>query len=173
MQFFPHNISSTNVAQATSASLARTVSFLNNFASVRVDTASVALNFVGTPGTAGTNFTKIGETGLKGIQGERGPRGDNAYILAVGWSDPAPSACIEVIDDIGAYNPTTTFCNFENAATFYSTTNSITGGSVVYYDSSCSSLVMSRTNLAVGNKSFSTDGSGVVTLGADCAGGSF
>ncbi len=170
MQFFPHNVSSTSVAQATSASLAQTVSYLNNFATTLVNTASVALNFTGSAGVSGSNFTKTGATGLQGLQGARGPRGDSAYILAVGWSSTTPTTC-NAIPDVGTYNSGTTICSFENSVTFYSTSSIIADGTIVYYDSACSSLVTNISNLAISVKSFSTNGSGVVTIGADCGGG--
>lgn len=170
MQFFPHNISATSVAQATSASLAATVSYLNNFASVRVDTASVALNFTGSVGATGSNYIKVGATGLTGLQGARGARGDSAYILAVGWSSTTPTTC-NAISDVGTYNSGTTICSFENSVTLYSTSSIITEGTIVYYDSACSSLVTNISDLAISVKSFSTNGSGVVALGPDCGGG--
>lgn len=88
MQFYPHNIPLTTIGSAVSASLATSGSYIANFAAVpvtTVDTASLALNIVGTNGANGTGAVVPGPKGATGTRGVTGPRGNNVYLLSRSW----------------------------------------------------------------------------------------
>lgn len=167
MLIFPHNTSTTITSLATSASLSLSASLLNNFAAKAINSASVALNFVGTTGTNGTDYTKVGDTGTTGIQGDRGYRGDSVYLLAVGWSKTTPTLCytITTVRDYCA-PPSLTF--YSNKSTIKSTSG-VDTGTQLYYDSSCTALVtdISSGQLAhnVTGREITIDGGGVITIG--------
>lgn len=150
MQFFPHRESAVSVKQATSASIAMSASLISNFATIPVATASVATNITGSSGAAGDNYTKIGEVGLTGTQGERGVRGDSLYILAVGWSKTTPTTCNSV--QVGTYtintvpDPDEYICDFNTTTTYYiAGGEDIEVGTILYYNSSCTSPVFNLT----------------------------
>ena len=166
MQFFPHRTSPTSIGQATSASRSTTAELINNFATIPVATASLALNISGSAGIAGTNYAKIGATGPTGVQGARGNRGNSIYLLSVDWDQAAPTLCYE-ITDVGTstlYEGGPDYvCDYNNSVSYYSPTETMADGITLYYDPSCASLAINVADLSHGNVgAFSTNISGVV-----------
>ena len=104
MQFYPHNIPSTFVGQAVSASRADTGSLINNFSAIPITTiatASIALNISGSRGADGTSQSVIGPKGDTGTRGVTGPRGNSVFILSGSWHTGSPcgagsATCYEV-----------------------------------------------------------------------------
>jgi len=144
MEFFPKNAQVGSIGFATSASLAKTGSLIQNFAALSV-TATVALNQVGASGTNGTSAAgPAGPKGARGATGVTGFRGDSVYLISSSWHDatkvgascgtPAPTNCWEVklyaaYEAFGQYT-----CDFTtnafNPTTYYTTT----GASQAYVD---------------------------------------
>jgi hypothetical protein len=147
MQFYPNNISANELGFAVSSSIAKTGSFIANFAAISVttvNTASLALNITGSAGAAGTNASLTGPKGPQGARGVTGPRGDSVYLISSSWHDatrmgascstPAPTNCWTVnlyaaYEVFGNYS-----CDFStnafNPTTYYTTT----GASQAYVD---------------------------------------
>jgi hypothetical protein len=151
MQFYPHNISTTLVGNAVSASLSLSGSFINNFAAItvnRVNTASLALN----------------------ITGSRGADGDNILLLSSAWSG---SACAAPPVNCYAFDFGNTYsfggvrsCDFGNIVTYYSTDSTLSAGSSpMYYNNICTNLASNANPLgAYGPTStaYSTNASGIL-----------
>lgn len=87
MQFYPHNIPTTTIGTAVSASFSKSGSYIANFATALIDTASLGLNITGSTGTAGTSATVVGPKGATGVRGLTGPRGNSVYLLSSSWHD--------------------------------------------------------------------------------------
>lgn len=176
MRFYPHNVSSNIVGQATSASLAQLTTYLNNFTniSIAVNTASLALNISGSAGTAGTSYTTIGAEGPQGDIGLTGPRGNSIYLLSGSWntgSCGAPSACYATAFGTadGSNN-----CNFGLTSTLYSAVEfPSVGSTVMYYDSVCTIQATNVSNLAYNGLVVYTDMSAVLQQSSTCSGGEF
>jgi hypothetical protein len=164
MQFFPHNIPTSKVYGAISASSALSSSLINNFAAVpvvasqRVSTASVALNITGARGTDGTSVAIYGPTGSVGDRGVTGFRGNSIYLLSASWHDfastpcaPIPPACYSLefytVYEIGGglyscdfsetppYNPTTLYTTTDPNVTPFDS------GFPMFQDSLCTTQV--------------------------------
>lgn len=176
MDFFPHRIPPTIVGSAVSASAATSASFINNFAATAIDTAQLALNFVGSPGTAGTSFTKTGRSGATGEQGDRGYRGKNVYLLASGWGTGSKSVSYQT-DGLATttYNGSQYICDYGQSPNFYYTNGDtvlgIQAGYILYYDSACTIPVPNALLTDPLSGVYSTNGSGVLTyVAAGCIG---
>jgi hypothetical protein len=168
MQFYPHNIPLTTIGSAVSSSLAKSGSYIANFAAVpvtTVNTASLALNIVGTAGVNGTGVVVPGPKGATGIRGVTGPRGNNVYLLSSSWHDeskvgatcpPAPSTCWQV----DLYSAYIVFgqgtCDYStnppyNPVTYYTTSGSsqlevdqnFGAGFPLYANSTCTDTLLS------------------------------
>lgn len=173
MQFFPHRTTLGVIGQATTASRSAYAELINNFSTIPVDTASIALNITGSTGLAGSNFTAIGPQGPQGTQGPRGPRGDHVYLLSVAWDQAPPEEeeiCYELTPvGTSTFNDPDYSCDFGTTVSYYSTSSILTDGTVLYYDSGCSSLAINMSGLAwSGYGAFGTNGSGVVENNGVC-----
>lgn len=174
MRFYPHNISSNIVGQATSASLAQLTTYLNNFTdiSVAVNTASLALNISGSAGTAGTDYTKTGDTGPVGDRGVTGPRGKSIYLLSGSWNTGSctPVSCYEYSFGDSYVVGGTRYCDFGTPTSYYSTDSVLSAGSSpMYYNSICTSLAINVSNLgAYVSTAYSTNGSGILQTVDTC-----
>ena len=175
MQFYPHNVPPTTIGLAISASTATSASFINNFAGIAINTASLALNITGSAGTPGTSVAVIGPTGSQGVRGVTGFRGNSIFLLSSSWSG---SACGSVGDPclgpitLYAIGPGFDECRTDQGSGTYYTTSSLgvlnstnvgdADGAILYTNSGCGSVAVSN---AVHNGSviFYTDGSGVIT----------
>lgn len=144
MEFFPKNAQVGSIGFATSASLAKTGSFIQNFAALSV-TATIALNQTGSAGVNGTSAAgPAGPKGARGATGVTGPRGDSVYLISSSWHDaskvgascstPAPTNCWEVPLYAAYYLFGSYSCDFStnafNPTTYYTTT----GASQAYVD---------------------------------------
>ncbi len=182
MQFYPHNISISEVGTAVSASLTATGSLINNFAALTIkviNTASLALNITGSRGADGTNVAVSGPKGATGDQGLQGYRGNNIYLLSSGWND---SVCGG--PPVTCYGPFTLYkigpgidaCNTDQGSqTLYSDADStiinsnIVGdadGYILYTNNTCTTTYANSTPSPVHNTQgaiFYTDGSGVIS----------
>jgi hypothetical protein len=147
MQFYPNNISANELGFAVSSSIAKTGSFIANFAAISVtivNTASLTLNITGSAGVSGTGTSLTGPKGPQGARGVTGPRGDSVYLISSSWHDatkvgascstPVPTNCWEVklyaaYEAFGQYT-----CDFGvnafNPTTYYTTT----GATQAYVD---------------------------------------
>jgi hypothetical protein len=173
MQFYPHNISTTLVGNAVSASLSLSGSFINNFAAItvnRVNTASLALNITGSRGADGTGAAVPGPKGATGTRGVTGFRGDNILLLSSAWSG---SACAAPPVNCYAFDFGNTYslggvrsCDFGNIVTYYSTDSTLSAGSSpMYYNDICTNLASNANPLgAYGPTStaYSTNASGIL-----------
>lgn len=175
MDFFPHNIQlgRSTIGTATSASLATTASFFDNFATIRVDSASLALNISGSTGAAGTNYTKTGNTGPTGDTGVTGFRGNSVFLLSGSWSTGScvGASCYTI--EVQRYRASTG-CNSGIINFYYSTDNiGVFGnGSPVYYDDVCTLPATNVSNLGqYGNNVYQTDGFGTASVYLTCGGG--
>lgn len=171
MQFYPHNISTTLVGNATSASFAISASFINNSlpsAPNTVSTASLALNISGSRGTDGTSVSVLGPQGAIGDRGVTGFRGDSIFLLSSAWSG---SACASPPVNCYAFSfgdsyavGGVRYCDFTNPTTYYSTDVILSAGSSpMYYNSICTNLASNANPLgAYGSTAYSTNGSGIL-----------
>ena len=178
MQFYPHNVSSTTIGSAVSASTATSASFINNFAGIAINTASIALNITGSAGASGTSVAVIGPTGSQGVRGVTGFRGNSIFLLSSSWSG---SACGSVGDPCNgpitlyAIGPGFDECRTDQGSGTYYTTSSLTllqssnvgdaNGVILYTNSSCTSVAANNAinNGLYGPVIFYTDGAGVIT----------
>lgn len=178
MQFYPHNVSSTTIGSAVSASTATSASFINNFAGIAINTASIALNITGSAGASGTSVAVIGPTGSQGVRGVTGFRGNSIFLLSSSWSG---SACGSVGDPclgpitLYAIGPGFDECRTDQGSGTYYTTSSLTllqsntvgdaNGVILYTNSSCTSVAANNAinNGPFGPVIFYTDGAGVIT----------
>ena len=180
MQFYPHNISTTLIGNAVSASLSLSGSFINNFSAIpvnTVNTASLALNITGSRGTDGTGAVVQGPQGATGTRGVTGFRGDSIFLLSSAWSGSAcaapPANCYPHI-----FYPTYTlggvrFCDFGNLVTYYSTDSALSAGSSpMYYNSICTNLASNANPLgayAPTSTAYSTNASGILQTIEACS----
>ena len=173
MQFFPHQIPLTVVANATSASRGSTTNYLQNFAELSipsVSNASIALNFVGTNGSAGANYEQVGGAGPKGLAGLQGPRGKSVYLLSASWSSTTPEICY-TINTLGVIADISTNTCAPKTFTYYSNKQLLTeASSKLYYDNQCITPRPVSTNTIYyqrptdnGYYNLTVDGSGNVT----------
>lgn len=176
MQFYPHNVSSTTIGSAISASTATSASFINNFAGIAIYTASIALNITGSAGASGTSVALIGPTGSQGARGVTGFRGNSIFLLSSSWSGSACGNADPCNGPITLYNtgPSLDECRNDQGSADYYTTSSLNrlssptvgdaNGVILYTNGVCSSVAASISP-AVSNLSvvFYTDGAGVIT----------
>lgn len=147
MQFYPHNISLDLIGASVSSSIARTGSFIANFAAIavnRVDTASVALNITGAAGTNGTGFAVFGPTGSKGATGVTGPRGLSVFLLSGSWNTgvcTGGTSCYGYSFATTTVSPPGWTCDNNSLTTIYSTSNVMGEGVPIFYDSGCISMI--------------------------------
>lgn len=173
MQFYPHN-APLAVDQATSASLAKQATFLNNFInrSITIATASVGLNITGSVGTSGSNYVKVGATGPTGPQGLKGYRGKNVYLLSASWNQGTCTQCYEYIFGSSSVElPNYYRCFFGLETKYYSTDSTLVSGvSPMYYDVGCTSLATNITAAHSQNGDFvvQTNGSGIYSQFVGC-----
>lgn len=171
MEFFPHNIQlgKSTIGSADTASLTVSASFIANFAAIRVDSASLALNISGSTGTDGVNYIKTGIEGDRGDDGERGYRGTSIFLLSSSWST---GSCIGVTCyayQLQRYRGT---CNSGVLNTYYSTDTTFTNGSPVYYNFTCTDPAISVNSIGqYGNSIYQTTGLGTASVYATCGGG--
>lgn len=175
MEFFPHNIQlgKSTIGSAVSASLTVTASFLDNFATIRVDSASLALNISGSPGTNGTNYIKTGDVGPTGIDGVRGFRGNSVFLLSSSWSTGSCVGFQCYTIEVQRYRESSG-CNSGIINFYYSTDNiNVFGnGSPVYYNETCTLPATNVSNLGqYGNSVYQTDGFGTASVLTTCGGG--
>lgn len=143
MQFFPHNVPTSKVYGAVSASVALSSSLINNFAQTpivvaqRVNTVSLALNISGARGTDGTSVAVYGPTGPDGDRGVTGFRGNGVYLLSSSWHNfdsqpctpPTPPPSCWSVPFYTAYESNGNYiCDFSNnppynPTTYYTTQN--------------------------------------------------
>lgn len=173
MRFYPHNISSNIVGQATTASLAQLTTYLNNFIdiSVTVNTASLALNISGSTGAAGSDYTTVGATGPTGDRGVTGPRGNSIYLLSGSWNTGSctPTACYPFSFGDTYSVAGTRYCDFATPTTYYSTDATLSAGSsTIYYNSTCTILANNITVGAIDATAYSTNGSGILQVLDTC-----
>ena len=176
MQFYPHNVPPTTIGLAISASTATSASFINNFAGISINTASLALNITGSAGTPGTSVAVIGPTGSQGVRGVTGFRGNSIFLLSSSWSG---SACGSVGDPclgpitLYAIGPGFDECRTDQGSGIYYTTSSLdllnsnqvgdADGVILYTNSACSSVAVSNAIHNTEGVVFYTDGTGVIT----------
>lgn len=181
MQFYPHNISTSLVGSAVSASQAQSTLFLNNFSAMSiniVNTASVALNITGSRGADGTSITVPGPKGPAGARGVTGFRGNSVFLLSGSWHSGAacstpPANCFE-----HRFYPTyviggNRFCDFSDYYdTYYSTDLNLQNGvSKIYFNEICTTLASNAIPLgAYGPTStaYNTDGAGTLEAIEPC-----
>jgi hypothetical protein len=200
MKFYPHNIDITFIPNAVSASSATTASLIANFNALpvnKVNTASVALNFVGASGTNGTSILVTGPKGPTGDRGPQGLRGDSVFLLSGSWnvgSCVTPSICYEIqlyepIGNLGQY-----YCGggSGNTVVVYTTdaAGPVSNTSTIYADSGCTTLlpnsvlgVVKPNNATLGwyagpnyvspsaTAVWTTNGSAIVSYTQDCIAG--
>jgi hypothetical protein len=178
MQFYPHNVSSTTIGSAVSASTATSASFINNFAGIAINTASIALNITGSAGASGTSVAVIGPTGSQGVRGVTGFRGNSIFLLSSSWSGSACGATGDPCNGpitLYAIGPGFDECRTDQGSGTYYTTSSLTllqsntvgdaDGVILYTNSSCTSVAANNAinNGLYGPVIFYTDGAGVIT----------
>lgn len=142
MQFYPHQVPLTSVGSATSSSIAMSSSFIANFASIPVYTASLALNISGAAGTNGTNINFAGPKGATGPRGVTGFRGDSVFLLSGSWQNPSVTCnpavtCYEYSFAYAPGNTSPTDCNFGIITKYYSTSDTLSGGETMYSNPTC------------------------------------
>lgn len=146
MQFYPHRVPLTSVGSAVSSSITATSSFIANFASIPVTTASLALNISGSTGTNGTNTNFPGPKGERGPRGVTGFRGDSVFLLSGSWHSGAscgtPAPCYAYsFAAVNQQQELQTFCDYGTLATYYSTVASLLtpteGGQQMYSNDTC------------------------------------
>lgn len=180
MQFYPHNISTTIIGNAVSASLSLSGSLINNFAAIAINmvsTASVALNITGSRGANGTGAVVPGPQGATGTRGVTGFRGDNILLLSSAWSGSAcPTPPVDCYSH--TFYPTyriggERFCDFgDSGIPYYSTDfNLSAGSSPIYYNNICTNLATNANPLGAYGPTataYSTDGSGILQTIESC-----
>lgn len=180
MQFYPNNVSVTEVGFAVSASKARSGSLINNFAAVPI-TASFALNIVGSAGAAGTNAGPIsGPKGAQGSRGVTGPRGNSVYLLSSSWHDEskggascaaAPANCYPY-DFWPSYRVGgVRYCDYSDFySTYYSTDITLGAGSPMFYNDVCTNPALSQKLGAYQPEStaYNTDANGDLVIAGTC-----
>ena len=181
MQFYPNNVSVTEVGFAVSASKARSGSLINNFAAVPI-TASFALNIVGSAGAAGTNAGPIsGPKGAQGSRGVTGPRGNSVYLLSSSWHDEskggascssAPASCYEYTFYSAYVVGGTRYCDFGSTnITVYSTDSTLSAtSSPMFYNNVCTNPALNQKlgAYAPDSTAYSTNGSGILQTVGVC-----
>lgn len=176
MQFYPHNIPSTLIGSAVSASSTITGSFINNFSALPVNTASVALNITGSRGTDGTSVVVLGPKGTTGPRGVTGFRGNNILLLSGSWHSGACAAVPEACNPFIFY-PAFTFggelqCDFSDFnQTYYSTDLNFTvDSSIMYYNDICTNIVSNANPLGAfdDGEVYATDAAGVISVLGSC-----
>lgn len=178
MQFYPHNIPSTLIGSAVSASSTITGSFINNFSALPVNTASVALNITGSRGTDGTSVVVLGPKGTTGPRGVTGFRGNNILLLSGSWHSGGSCAAVPVDCFPFIFYPAFTLggelqCDFSDFnQTYYSTDLNFTvDSSIMYYNDICTNIVSDANPLGAYGptaKAYATDGSGVISELGNC-----
>lgn len=145
MQFYPHRVPLTTVSSAVSASIAATSSFIANFASIPVATASLALNISGSAGTNGTDINFPGPKGQTGPRGVTGFRGNSVFLLSGSWQNTpcgAPVVCYEYSFAYAPGDTSPTSCNFGSLTTYYSTDSTLVDdSSPMYSNNTCTSAL--------------------------------
>jgi hypothetical protein len=193
MRFFPHNVPTGQVYSAVSASLALSSSLINNFTatpvSMRVNTASLALNISGARGADGTSVAVYGPTGPTGPQGVNGFRGNSVYLLSGSWHSGSPCTtppanCYTVllygVINAGGGNYACDFSNNPptNPTTYYTTdvTADPTTGIPMFVDQYCAQPVAANSILGAWNATnqvIQADAGSLSGVLATCFGGGF
>jgi hypothetical protein len=174
MKFFPHNLGNTLAYQATSASIAGTAQYLNNFAGIPVSTANIALNIKGATGASGNSYGPYtGATGPRGATGATGAKGLGIYVLANsrGTCGSGGATC-HTLTSIGYTSDIFAPFYCVGGSNTYSTNNTtgvITNGNILYADTGCATVFNNSGNLTDGTTVFSTDSSGVITIQGTCS----
>lgn len=180
MQFYPHNISLTTVAQAVSASRALSGSFINNFAAIPVTTvatASVALNITGSRGADGTGIVVVGPTGSRGPSGVRGFSGKSIFLLSSSWHNfgtqpcaTPPAQCDPITFGSVSRNGAEYICDFGSTITYYVTASfTASAANVLYYDNICTTKATSLTPAgAYDSIVYNTDANGSTAVSTTC-----
>jgi hypothetical protein len=179
MQFYPHNISLTNVAQAVSASMALSGSFINNFAAIPVTTvatASVALNITGSRGVDGTGIIVVGPSGSQGPNGARGFSGKSIFLLSSSWHNfgtqpcaTPPVQCDPINFGSVSVNGTDYICDFGSLITYYVSTPFTGAGNVLYTNDICTRKAVNFTPAgAYDQVVYNTDANGSTIFSATC-----
>ena len=176
MQFYPHKVSSTLVGSAVSSSVAATGSFVANFASIPVATASVALNIVGAAGTPGTSVSITGPKGATGVRGVTGFRGTSVFLLSSSWSGSSCAGssvpCYGYLFGTSYFNGNQWVCDFGSTFTIYSTDpgpDLTFEVSPLYNDSICTDAIENNANVGAFNSYvWSTDANGTGSFAANC-----
>ena len=176
MRFYPHNIPSTVVGSAVSASTAVSASFINNFAGIAINTASLALNITGSTGTNGTSVAVTGPQGPTGNRGVTGPRGNSIYLLSASWSGSACGGSGDPCNGpitLYAIGPGFDECRTDQGTGIYYTTSSLSilnsnmvgdaDGTILYTNSGCTSVAVSNAVHNTQGVIFYTDGAGVIS----------
>lgn len=175
MQYFPLNTPLTSVPNAVSASLATSASFIANFASIPVTTASVALNITGSRGTDGTSVLVVGPKGETGDRGDRGFRGNSIFLLSSSWSGSActpASPCYEVqLNLVETTGPSQYTCYSDTFTILYSDTLVPSLGANFYYDSTCTTTPAVGPIGARNNQVIITDVNGEYVSNGICSSG--
>lgn len=132
MQFYPHNIPTTTIGTAVSASFSKSGSYIANFATALIDTASLGLNITGSTGTTGTSATVVGPKGATGTRGLTGPRGNSVYLLSSSWHDESKpgAACPSGPENCWSVELYTAYQVFGQ---YYCDFTPTTGNPVTYY----------------------------------------
>lgn len=177
MEFYPHNIPASVISFAVSASSAASASFINNFASITINTASLALNITGSPGTNGTNIlTAPGPKGDTGDRGVTGPRGDNIFLLSSAWSGSAcggtPATCYggftlynigPGFDECGVSLGSGQYYSNGDNTVINSNTVGTADGKFLYTNNTCTTVAANVTVHNLQGVIFYVDGAGVIT----------
>lgn len=120
--------------RVTSASIAN----ISEFATLKVFTASFALNAPGPSGSSGSSFTNTGPVGPQGATGPQGPKGLGVYLIASSLvtCSYAQSLGYSSVDG-------TTACS-AGQGTYYSNTSTLTFATLLFGD------VKQQTNASTG-----------------------
>jgi hypothetical protein len=171
MKFFPHNLGNTVVYQATSASIAGTTQYLNNFAGIPVSTASIALNIKGATGASGASYGPYtGATGPRGATGATGAKGLGIYVLASTRGSCSSPLCTNLTNIGYTTDIFAPFYCYTGTSTYSTNTSgTITNGSVLYTGTGCGTIANNSGNLTDGTTVFSTDSSGIITIQGTCS----
>jgi hypothetical protein len=166
MKAYPYGIPSV-VAKAVSASLSNRATFLN----ATVPTASIALNILGPQGPAGSSGYYSGLTGPTGPTGAKGPTGLGVYLLSssrnVGTCAGAGS-CYSVSLSTGI-TPSGACTNYYQSS-FFSPDSVLTDTSIIYVDTSCTTVMyVPGTYYSNGSSYYTTISNGQLTLQGSCS----
>lgn len=176
MQFYPFNYPLTSVGSAVSSSLTVSASFIANFSSIPVTTASIALNVTGAAGTNGTGSTVTGPSGSVGLTGATGFRGNSVFLLSGSWHASGSGWCsgpvcysFEIFTAELGGEPPEYACG-ALPLTVYSTSASIVLDDTTFYsDSLCTTLVGAGALGTADNIDvIITDSNGVFINSANC-----